>query len=570
MRAPAGCLLHSFADPSSKTLLQKKLLPFFITGKMAPTPPDFLPCRTWSTVIFLTAVTISFLLGSLFFDSTKFFSSSGCVALSTGSEGESILSHRSLPQAGSSANVALPSTSALVAIPPHIAITPPTPAVSSDTHIPGVYAQPPLSKRRVWFDPVAMAAPVTPLKTGTLALREERSPRWIVVTSINPPTDTIKRLAALPGWRTVVIGDTKTPKDWAWPNVTFLSVADQLELGFSLTPLIHTRAYTRKNIGYLYAALHGATTIYETDDDNELTRPTVVFIEGDKVEMLEYVGSGSATINHHGHFAQPATWPRGYPLEKIATPQETAVRSTLVNPAVQQGLADGDPDMDAVFRLTRKPLAKRVDFEFAQSPPIALPRGTFAPFNAQNTIFNAAGIWAMPLPQSVEFRVCDIWRAYWAQRLLWGIGARLTFVAPYVYQLRNAHDYWGDYMSELQIFDQVGDLLKFLGAWTCATDGPRALRACALQLSHDMAQGGFWGPSDVELIRHFHHDLERTGYVFPEWTEKGGDKALPPGGTTEVAAGSRDEAVEVRRAIELYGTCGEAIPVEGLVQKKEL
>ena len=67
--------------------------------------------------------------------------------------------------------------------------------------------------------------------------------------------------------------------------------------------------------------------------------------------MLEYAGGGAPTINHHAHFAQPATWPRGYPLEAIAAPLETAVREARVVPAVQQGLADGDPDMDAVFRV---------------------------------------------------------------------------------------------------------------------------------------------------------------------------------------------------------------------------
>jgi MYXO-CTERM domain-containing protein len=49
----------------------------------------------------------------------------------------------------------------------------------------------------------------------------------------------------------------------------------QRALGLSTEPLLATRAYTRKNVGYLYAALHGAATIYETDDDNALSVPAV-------------------------------------------------------------------------------------------------------------------------------------------------------------------------------------------------------------------------------------------------------------------------------------------------------
>ena len=33
--------------------------------------------------------------------------------------------------------------------------------------------------------------------------------RWAVITSINAPTDAIRVLDALPGWRTVVVGDLK-------------------------------------------------------------------------------------------------------------------------------------------------------------------------------------------------------------------------------------------------------------------------------------------------------------------------------------------------------------------------
>ena len=39
--------------------------------------------------------------------------------------------------------------------------------------------------------------------------------RWIVVTSIFGPNDDIAKLAKIPGWRLLVVGDKKTPKDWA-------------------------------------------------------------------------------------------------------------------------------------------------------------------------------------------------------------------------------------------------------------------------------------------------------------------------------------------------------------------
>ncbi|CAO4378441.1 unnamed protein product [Caenorhabditis nigoni] len=109
-------------------------------------------------------------------------------------------------------------------------------------------------------EPRIIFRPVTEVKTGN---------KWIVVTSVNYPTDDVKRLAAIPDWNLVVVADTKTPKDWELSNVHFLSVDYQKNMSFSLISSLPYKSYTRKNIGYLYAISHGAEWIYDTDDDNK-------------------------------------------------------------------------------------------------------------------------------------------------------------------------------------------------------------------------------------------------------------------------------------------------------------
>ena len=37
--------------------------------------------------------------------------------------------------------------------------------------------------------------------------------KWIVLTTVNSPTEDVKKLARIEGWKVVVVGDTKTPKD---------------------------------------------------------------------------------------------------------------------------------------------------------------------------------------------------------------------------------------------------------------------------------------------------------------------------------------------------------------------
>jgi hypothetical protein len=242
--------------------------------------------------------------------------------------------------------------------------------------------------------------------------------------------------------------------------------------------------------------------------------------------------------------------------------------------------------------MTRKPVDQRVDFVFDAVEPIALPFGSFGPYNAQNTVFNYEGLWALVLPQTVEFRVCDIWRSYFTQRLLWGIGAQLVFMPPSVYQLRNAHSYHDDYLSEAQIFDQVTGLLEWLKAWSCPVqqqqDAPPAselLVPCAYALAADMASAGFWGPGDAELVRHFMHDLGRLGYAFPPWTEQlpsgssgsssrfvracsaeEEEDACPEGPPGEVLT----EELHSQASIVLYGTCTDELPAEALGEEESM
>ena len=130
--------------------------------------------------------------------------------------------------------------------------------------------------------------------------------------------------------------------------------------------------------------------------------------------------STSLTRRRYAHFGQPSIWPRGHPLQNIADPPCQRYRRTLVNNVIQQGLANGDPDVDAIFRITRKDQAEDIRVKFSDtSPAVAYPFGTFSPFNSQNTLFLHDALALLYIPMTTSFRVCDIWRGYWAQRLAW-------------------------------------------------------------------------------------------------------------------------------------------------------
>lgn len=173
----------------------------------------------------------------------------------------------------------------------------------------------------------------------------------------------------------VVVGDTKSPKDWNHPGVTFLSVEKQKELGYQITDLIPYKNYARKNIGYLYAIQHGAQVIYETDDDNSPNTNEIYYLP-EKTNILLYEGDKPA-LNVYKYYGQPTVWPRGFPLQEIKSkiPETATVEKSLYIP-IQQGLANLDPDVDAIFRLTRP-----LNITFSNVPPIALA-------HVKNSIFS--------------------------------------------------------------------------------------------------------------------------------------------------------------------------------------
>jgi len=337
----------------------------------------------------------------------------------------------------------------------------------------------------------------------------ETNDKWIVITSINYPTDAIKVFAAQDGWKTVVVGDTKTPSDWSYPNCTFLSVETQKELGYQINAYIPYKSYARKNIGYMYAVQHGAKIIYESDDDNIPSHGLKLIEENSQI--VSYVPEENRyAVNVYAHFGKPDVWPRGYPLRVINPGKDTepakAVKSKKLVP-IQQGLANYDPDVDAIFRLTRP-----LKIYFTDSEPISLPPGLMCPWNSQNTLFYSAAFWGTLIPITTSFRVCDIWRSYWVQRILWDIGGELAFLPPSVEQIRNAHDYLLDFEDELDLYLKAEDLIKFLLEWK--SEKP-TIEERILDLAKAMVDKNFWKAGDAYLVKAWLEDLIAVGFKFP-------------------------------------------------------
>lgn len=272
-----------------------------------------------------------------------------------------------------------------------------------------------------------------------------RSPTYLIVTSISSPNDVLRSLAngaANFGIEFVVVGDTKSPSNFSLDMCRYYSVEAQRTLPLRFPKLCPVKSYSRKNIGYLIALSEGAQIIVETDDDNY---PREEFWSQRERLIQAKIAGDSGWINTYRYFSGANIWPRGFPLEEVRRPVPSLVEtSILVDSPIQQALADENPDVDAIFRLTQ-PLPQ----SFRNEIPVALGANAWCPFNSQNTTWWREAAPLLYLPTHCSFRMTDIWRSFVAQRIAWENDWYLTFHSASVWQERNEHDLLKDFSDEV-------------------------------------------------------------------------------------------------------------------------
>jgi hypothetical protein len=181
----------------------------------------------------------------------------------------------------------------------------------------------------------------------------------------------------------------------------------------------------------------------ETDDDN---KPMDTFF-ADRTRHVDVsnVGNGG-WLNVYRYFYDGVIWPRGLPLDALQAevpPIETLSYGRKDCP-IQQGLADGNPDVDAIYRL-----AFQLPIQFRRDRRIALGSGSLCPFNSQNTSWWPDAYPLLYLPAYCSFRMTDIWRSFVAARIASEFDWHVLFHEPTVVQERNEHDLMKDFAEEV-------------------------------------------------------------------------------------------------------------------------
>jgi hypothetical protein len=327
------------------------------------------------------------------------------------------------------------------------------------------------------------------------------SPPALVVTSINPPNPVMKSLAEgcqAHGWNFFIAGDSKSPSMYELDGATFLSLEAQVHEGYSLARAAPIRTYTRKNIAYLHAMRAGAEVIVETDDDNF---PMDAFWNPRVRSVLASGIQENAWVNAYRYFTDDFIYPRGLPLNHARglLPSRGAVQHYDCH--IQQGLADVDPDVDAVYRMLYS-----LPFHFQKGiDPVLLLGQAWCPFNSQNTTFFADAFPLLYLPAKCSFRMTDIWRSFVAQRILHSLSSGVLFHEATVWQERNEHDLHKDFIDEIPGYQNNAAMRVAL--METDLEDSLSVRMKMEKCYQTLIRNGWVGAEEEALLGHWFQDL---------------------------------------------------------------
>jgi hypothetical protein len=334
--------------------------------------------------------------------------------------------------------------------------------------------------------------------------------RALIVTTINAPNKVLRLLAdgaRAHDVRFIIAGDTKTPADFELPPAEYLSVTRQTERFPDFCRVLPVKHYARKNAAYLAAIADGATEILETDDDN-LPYDDFWLRLADQLEVAAIPADASCPwFNVYSRFSNTGIWPRGFPLEFLQMPAAHDRQSTkrTARALIVQGLANGNPDVDAVYRLTQ-----RLPVDFVAGDFVFLNAGVWCPFNSQNTVFRREVFPLLYLPSHCSFRMTDIWRAFVAQRCLWEMGEGLIFQSATVYQERNEHNLLRDFADEVPGYllnERIRGVLE-----NCVLDGKDLVRSLSL-CYESLVRQEFLPDAELPVLSAWCREMDRKHYA---------------------------------------------------------
>lgn len=304
----------------------------------------------------------------------------------------------------------------------------------------------------------------------------------------------------------IIAGDLKTPDEdlrefsTQLKNCIYLSADAQKKFNYRCSEFIGWNCVQRRNIAVLEALRFGADLIVSWDTDNlPLSGSYFTDFESTFNHWNEggWCGlearSSSGWLNPYGN----VTTHRGFPINVESSYELSTVVDAKVG--VAAGLCLGDPDIDAITRIVRRPNIDAVSEAHRSGFVVSLDTHTV--FNTQNTCYRAEFAPAMFCAPGIG-RFDDIIASLLTQRVMRDHSYHVHVGKPFAWQERNKHDLiedleaeiWGmrhileisDFIDTMPTLPSVEDAVHYYYARNMAL--PSEAREAGLAWCEDIAQ----------------------------------------------------------------------------------
>ena len=335
------------------------------------------------------------------------------------------------------------------------------------------------------------------------------------MTAFNAPSSSlINLIKKLEYWKFVVISNTDNIKiNNIWRllqfsnNLIYLTLKEQINLGYEITKFIKLNSYSRKNIGYLYAIQHGAKEIYEIDEDiiiNEISN-----ISFNK-NIFYGIRNDSKMINPYNHFGEKNIWPRGFSIKDIGKDYNNKFfivkpRQLNIKPLIYQGLINGIPDVDSIYFQTNS----LTNISFRNIGPLIYFPGNYIPINSKNTKYLYEIFPFLALPNTINEKISDIFRGFIIQYFSWRLNGCVIYSLSKAYQYK--YSFNSQFINEKKLFYYLDDFIKIINL---EEKNYNNFFELFYKIIKNLIKNNLLGKYDFKFYRAYFKDLSNIGYIY--------------------------------------------------------
>ena len=320
-------------------------------------------------------------------------------------------------------------------------------------------------------------------------------------------------------WKMVVISiNNKIDKKWKeldYSNkLVYISLKEQMRLGYHISKFLSLNSYARKNIGYLYAIQHGAKEIFEIDEDIVISDLNSFNFNLSNHNIYYAIRNDSRMINPYIHFGERNIWPRGFRFSDIGHQNDNMFyflngSNLLLKPLIYQGLINGAPDIDSIFQKTMLSF----EFNFPVTEPLIYFPGNFVPINSKNTKFIYDIFPFLALFSTISENLSDILRGYILQYFAWKLKGCVAFHSSKNYRLRKNISQNSIFIEEKNLFYNLDKFLFILN--TNINSNSKMNDVDNLySIIESLIKFGFLGEKDLKIYKTYIDDLSNIGYIY--------------------------------------------------------